>query len=336
MGKLSDDAGRLLAHVPSDGTIGGQTLQKLTKLDVGPYQTALDELIEAGKVAVGRGRGGSVRRIDDASDHQAFLSKLDAKPKSNPTVRASLKWEEERYWRIHGELRAQALIRVGPGRGGTVARVAAAEASEDPDQAPAVPTRMPAAPGAGADEGDWYRLLSYVLEKEWSPDQGFTECVVQLTARKGRKDTGGTWTRPDITAVSIQKFRLLPERYLEVWTFEVKRPGDWSVVGVHEASAHGRRATRPILLLISLTKEESELLEGDQQILAECKKEAVRLGVGLMVAYRPYGYENWEVHVSAERHDPSPDLLNGFLEAQLLPETQNQIETWLTRQVFVR
>lgn len=330
MPKLSSSAKTLLDAIPRDGSVGGLWLQKTTKLGVRAYRSALDELLAAGLVAVGRGRGGSVRRIDDQADYQAFLGELDAnEARSNHAVRAALKWDETRYWKVHGELRAQGLIRVGRGRGGTVARMAA-EDSEDLEPTQAIPSKMPAQPAKNAAESEWYPLLSFVLEKEWSKEQGFTNFVVQVTAYRGRKPTGGAWTRPDITVVSMQKYRFLPDRRLEVWTFEVKRPGDWSVVGVHEASAHGRRATRPVLLLVSSTMEETEMSASDRQLLQECAKEAARLGIGLIVAYRPYRFENWEVLVDPERHDPSPDLLDGFLETQLLPELQQEIEKWLT------
>jgi hypothetical protein len=71
----------------------------------------------------------------------------------------------------------------------------------------------------------------------------------EITARQGKKATGGKWSRPDITAVSIRTFTHLPNKYLDVWTFEVKSV-DWlDVTAIFEAAAHGSRATRSYALL---------------------------------------------------------------------------------------
>jgi hypothetical protein len=61
-----------------------------------------------------------------------------------------------------------------------------------------------------------------------------------------------------------------------------------------------------------------------------------RLGVGVTVAYKPYRFENWDVLAEPEPHEPSPDLLDGFLEAQLLPEVQEEIEKWLSFELRAR
>ena len=67
------------------------------------------------------------------------------------------------------------------------------------------------------------------------------------THSRGSKDTGGTFTRPDITAVGIRSYVYLPKR-LEVVTFEIKPAEAVSVMGILEAIAHREGAHRAYVM----------------------------------------------------------------------------------------
>jgi len=65
---LSPGALSLLSAIPADGaSIGNGRLRATTELDDSDYRAAVDELVAAGVLRRGRGRGGSVARVDEAT-----------------------------------------------------------------------------------------------------------------------------------------------------------------------------------------------------------------------------------------------------------------------------
>ena len=68
--------------------------------------------------------------------------------------------------------------------------------------------------------------------------------VCEKTASQGKRKTGGRWTRPDVSLVSVSDYEFVPGKSLEIVTFELKHYSSFDVVGVFEAAAHSRFATR--------------------------------------------------------------------------------------------
>jgi len=65
---FSPGALSLLSAIPLDGaSIGNGRLRAMTELDESAYKAAVDELVAAGAIRRGRGRGGSVARVDEAT-----------------------------------------------------------------------------------------------------------------------------------------------------------------------------------------------------------------------------------------------------------------------------
>lgn len=63
--ELSKEAQKILKILPEDGSfLGGMHIRKATKMPNGKFKIAKAELKEAGLVQLGRGRGGSVARIE--------------------------------------------------------------------------------------------------------------------------------------------------------------------------------------------------------------------------------------------------------------------------------
>lgn len=318
---LTREALKVLQCIPESNSVGGKSLCVQSGLDPTVFRRALSELVQVGEVAIGVGRGGSIRRIRD--ERRQFLAQLpsDGQLLTNRRVREALAWDEARYWDVHAQLVADGIVVVGRGQGGSVGLVVPDEHDAEVEAPDDVQRPVPPE-NESAKENEWYPILLYALRHEWAKQ--FGETAVEITAYQGKKSTGGTWSRPDLTAATLRRYRLLPSATFDVWTFEVKRPADWSIVGVHEASAHGRRSTRPVLLLVA----PAELEPWQTDALASCIAEAARLGVGLVVAAPPYHFENWTWHVEPERHEPAPHLLEEFLEQQLPFETREVIALW--------
>lgn len=62
-----DDTEALMRYVPEQGSIGNGRLHKLLRWDTERYIETRDRLVAEGRLALGRGRGGSVRRVTDGT-----------------------------------------------------------------------------------------------------------------------------------------------------------------------------------------------------------------------------------------------------------------------------
>ncbi len=261
------------------------------------------------------------------TDEQALLDCLppDGATKGNQAVRRQLGWDEDRYFAVRNRLEDEGLVLRGQGRGGTVRR----------NLTPAVPTVIStgtAPAGGGAvlsgdaeetihNELGLYEPMRRVIAGEWAKDHRADPVAVEITAQQGRRATGGTWSRPDITSVEVRTFSYVPGKYLEVVTFEVKPYTAVNVQAVYEALAHRRAATRAYVLLHVPVDVAPQLNE----IITDIAAVARGHGVGLITAEDPSNYETWEDRVDAERHEPDPERLDEFISAQLSDSAKRKI-----------
>src|SRR5207253_3610361 len=144
----------------------------------------------------------------------------------------------------------------------------------------------------------------------------------EITAKQGKKPTGGTWTRPDISAVSVRTYQYLPNKFLDIWTFEVKTAEALDITAVYEAAAHGSRATRSYALL-----QVPEDAEAVVEILGRCEREATRLRIGLITFVSAGDFATWETRVEAPRVDTDPELLEEFI-GQLSDTAKKRLAKW--------
>ena len=132
----------------------------------------------------------------DASDKQAQLIakiKENGGHAGNVSLQRELGWDEETYWPIRDRLVDAGLLELGRGRGGSVSLVNQAP-PPDPiiSESAATPTYVISAQRIA--ESDLYDPVAEVLGKQWARDLRFRSVRVEVTARQGRRDTGGTWT----------------------------------------------------------------------------------------------------------------------------------------------
>jgi hypothetical protein len=168
--------------------------------------------------------------------------------------------------------------------------------------------------------------MANVLRTEWARDNRFREWIVEITARQGRRETGGKWTRPDLTVVSSTTLLYYPTKLFDVTTFEVKPSDGFDVTAVYEALAHRRAATRSYVLVHIPPAQQA--LDTVQSAIEQVSTEAKRHGIGVIVASDPASYDAWDEKVEAVRHEPDPLLLNEFLAIQLSETTKGEIVTW--------
>jgi hypothetical protein len=148
--------------------------------------------------------------------------------------------------------------------------------------------------------------------------------VLEETAKQGRRDTGGTWSRPDIVVVSVSNYPFVPGKHLDVTTFEIKPSGGVDVTAVYEALAHLRAATRAFVLLHVPAESQASL----QQRIDDVYEEANRHGIGLIVAEKADDYDTWDFRIEAVRRETDPIKLNDFIAAQLSQESKQKLQKW--------
>jgi hypothetical protein len=248
---------------------------------------------------------------------QEFIDALEKLGGSsgNKSLREELGWDEDLYWKVQGNLISEGRLAPGRGKGGSV-------------HTPASGTR--AAPGSAAvatspvtaKESDLYAPLKASIETKWINRFALDGVLVDETHSRGSKDTGGTYTRPDITAVGIRSYVYLPKR-LEVVTFEIKPADAVSIVGILEAIAHSESAHRAYV--IYATSHAAFDAATDAERIMEL---AQKYGVGIILTEKPDDVESWEIVLDAVRHEPDPARLDRFLTDLPGDNMRKQLSKW--------
>jgi hypothetical protein len=239
-------------------------------------------------------------------EQQLFdLVPADGSYVTNPDVRGRLGWEPDRYWTVRNSLIDQNLLSVARGRGGLVCRVLAQQV---------VPAAAPVAVSVPppAREEDLYAPAATVLNSEWAREKRLERWIVHTTARQGRRETGGRWSRPDLVVVTQSVYPYVPGRHFDVITFEVKPTDALDVTAVYEALAHLRAATKAYVLLHVPDADADHLDDTLSEIYSEAKKH----GIGVIIFNQPGDFAGWEEKVEPVRQEPDPRRLNDFLARQ--------------------
>lgn len=247
--------------------------------------------------------------------------------KGNVTLMEELQWEPDLYWPIRNRLLDKGLVEKGKGKGGSVRKV---QLSEQPIPAPVaeipvqegVPPQQPPAP-VKLREIDLYPKIVETLKNSWIKDHGIDDCMIEITAMRGKTETGGKWSRPDITMVSYTTYAYVPGKHFDVITFEVKIADGFDVTAVYEALAHRRASTRAWVFLYVDSNELDALAAEIEDVLDEAKKH----GIGLIVATDLEKYETWDEKLSAIKTEPDPAKLNEYL-SKLSENLKELINRW--------
>ena len=257
-------------------------------------------------------------------DEQLLLSKLpkDGSAVGNLSLRKELGWDQERYWRVRNTLLEQEAVMIGRGKGGSV-RLTNPSVS-DGGGVDELPEEAEAQSKWNSEEA-LYEPLAKVLEQQWAKDLYLGEYFVEITARQGRRSTGGKWSRPDIVLVSVSVYEHLPGRFLDVTTFEVKPSWEMNVAGVYEALAHRRSTTRSYLA-VHVPKSLDDQSQKNLELICE---EASRHDVGVVTFEEPDDYSTWDFKVEAGAGATDPSRLNEFIETQLSEQNRKKLRRWV-------
>jgi hypothetical protein len=255
----------------------------------------------------------------------------------NGALQKALGWPQERYWAVHRDLVDAGVIVAGRGRGGSVILVvpetiedARLSASSLPKaEIAAVSQELVEATQAAEQQPEIRELDLYgpaltQLRNHWSNRKQLLHGAYEITALQGRRDTGGSWSRPDIVGAGLRKFEYLPDRVMEVYTFEVKAEYDVSIKGVLEALAHREAATRAYVVYHIGRKPWDEYAEAQRIELL-----AARHGVGVIAASDINDLNGcWDERVTAVRSSSDPEALDRFIKSTLTDDTKSLIRKW--------
>lgn len=242
----------------------------------------------------------------------------------NTKLLRELGWPEDDYWPIRDKVVDLGLLRRYRAGGGAVAIVPATDAEEPapaPDQLQQL--RPEVAKALQPSEKDLYEPMAEVLRGPWARDSRFRHQIVEVTASQGRRDTGGTWTRPDVVVAALRVFSFLPGKYFDLITFEIKPSWALNVTGVYEALAHRRAATQAYLWMHCPNPDEMG------ELLNRIVEEAERHGIGVIVASDPSNYETWDQRCDPIRVEPDPELLNEFIALQVSDGAKEELAAWV-------
>lgn len=239
----------------------------------------------------------------------------------NQSLRTRLNWSEDRYWRTHGLLADAGAIVRGRGKGGSVSVV---------EEEPVIATDAVSAElviTAHADERpelELYEPARRVIEETWVRERAFDDHLVEVTALPGRRNTGGTWTRPDVSVLATKAYPYLPGRTFELITFEVKTMDSVDVTGVFEALSHAQFATLSYVLFCTAGRDFDREFKDTQRVVSM----ATQHGVGLIVASDVSQYASWDERVRPRRSLPDPEQANLFISTCFSETAKQRVVKW--------
>ncbi|MGA3066372.1 MAG: hypothetical protein ABSF29_05940 [Tepidisphaeraceae bacterium] len=224
------------------------------------------------------------------------------------------------YWKLRDSLLRAGKIKKGQGKGGSVSRVIA-----EPIRATSGEAASNEIEEETAEEEGLYEPLLRTIRTFYAPDYEITDFVCEKTARQGRRRTGGTWTRPDITLVAVRNYDFAASKSLEVITFEVKPLDSFGIEGAFEAASHSRSAHRSCLLVQTSQETDYSVHAAFERLTSECR----RFGITLITFFDPTDYDTFEVVNEAELATPAPADIDKFIREQLSDTGKDHIRRLL-------
>ncbi|EIE01217.1 hypothetical protein [Leptospira licerasiae] len=255
------------------------------------------------------------------TDKERFFANLpiDGKPISNKALKAVLEYDDDKYLRIRKELLDEGRVSIGRGYGGSVYRIADIDISNFKEIKSKKEDKY-------KSELTLYDSFLKTIKEKHTAYFEYDKYIIQKTAHSGSRNTGGVWTRPDITLITVQTFPYIPNKILDIITFELKHYKDFSIVGVFECAAHTRFSNKSYLSIYFPEDEFQNLSDDDfERIKGECE----RFKIGLVIFSDPENYDTFHFHVDPERNSPDPSEQNEFLSQQIKEDNRKILLTYL-------
>lgn len=243
-----------------------------------------------------------------------FMPK-DGKPIGNVTLLdkfiTETKKSEDDYWTVRNELITEGMLGKGKGKGGSVYLLK----TEDPTSIGMVSTTT-----KKIKEKDLYKPFLETLKSFWTRDNDIKNYIIEITANQGSKNTGGKWTRPDITIIDVKTYPFYPNKILEVITFEIKSNDGFGIEAVFETAAHTIFAHKSYLAIHYL-KENYE----NDELIETIRKRCEMFGVGLILFKDPADWKTVTLISDSKYNNPDPSEVNQFIVQQIDNKNQHEL-----------
>jgi hypothetical protein len=217
----------------------------------------------------------------------------------------------------------EGLVVRGKGRGGSVIIVEPTKSVEVSPNSEVTAAAAGELAAVYVRETELYPPSKQVIEEGWSRERAYDDFVVEITALPGRVQTGGIWTRPDISLLGTKSYPFLPGRFFEIVTFELKAADALDVKGVFEALSHAQFATLAYVVFYTSGKDFKEYPNSDRVI-----ELAAKHGIGVIVTPQIDKYEFWNELVEPRRNTIDPEQANHFIGASFSETARNRIIKW--------
>jgi hypothetical protein len=209
-------------------------------------------------------------RTKDTEFFLKNLRELDGSA-GNKALRDKLKWGEEKYFKVRKALIEEGLVDVGKGKGGSVYILGETSTEKSVLAGDTKPLNV---------ESDHYSRVVSKIEKQLRQD--FRSAVVEQTAHKGSMPTGGKWSRPDILALTFQRFEYVAHDEFILRSYEIKRSDVVDTDAVAEAVSH-RRLVEMAYLVVVPHGGNADIFDPTNSKRRKIEKECLKAGVGLLL-----------------------------------------------------
>jgi hypothetical protein len=244
-------------------------------------------------------------KMPRTKDTEHFMKKLREIGGSagNKALRETLNWPDEKYFRVRRLLIEEGLVEIGRGKGGSVYLLDSQEQEHNAGISKAELSYE-------KYEKDHYIKVASKIESQLKED--FEAAVVDQAAHQGGKLTGGKWSRPDILAVTVQKFEYIVEDEFLLRSYEVKRSDSVDTDAVAEAAAHRRLAQLAYLVIVPHS-DDKKIFEPSNIRRRNIEKECLKVGVGLLLISDYSGAYEIEYAVDASNSNISCRDINSTI-----------------------
>lgn len=218
---------------------------------------------------------------------------------NNPSLMAILNWEPPRYWTVRNRLLERGDVQKKKGGPGGTTFIS---------DTPALETPLPITEEFKR-EVELYKPILTAIDTGWAGDNEYEKHFAVITGQMGRAQTGGTWTRPDITLVGSKKYRFVRDVIIDIVSFEIKPKDKVTVTGVFEALGHRQYTTLAYVIYNIGVEDFADLPEKDRiESLAKLH------GIGVILAEKADDHNTWIDLVDARRWVPDPQDQNDFIQ----------------------
>lgn len=251
----------------------------------------------------------------EIEDKMMELIPKTGKPIGNITLFNELKKKikdisDDAFWRVRNNLIQIGKLSKARGKGGAVYLIDIPPADKK-DEVKQKVERI--------KEHELYDPFLQVIKTYWVKENDIDDYITEKTANQGKRKTGGRWTRPDVTLISMKNYQYIFGKIMEVITFEIKPKDDYGIESVFETASQSVFAHKSYLCIhVSGGKPETEEFD---RILRQCDL----FGVGLIVFDKPDDWETYETIVEPKRREPDPYEVNMFIKQQLSEKNKEEL-----------